>query len=174
MVTILKPRPSFTRAGLESDGRYPIGRRDILPPNPDHPRLNRQSAIVTNPDSRKPGAVTATEPLPRRNAGEVSNRGAQGTYSQSTRPKERENPKANALVCYLQVVRTTLRLSSERSDGAAVRQEIHTAPAPNARNLRWPKLIEAPTWRRESCNGGMGPGVVWWRSTPEWLSRHRS
>jgi hypothetical protein len=57
---------------------------------------------------------------------------------------------------------------------SAVRQEIHTAPAPNARNLWWSKITEAPTWRRESCNGGVGPGVVWWRSTPEWLSRHRS
>jgi hypothetical protein len=40
IVTILKRRPSFTRAGLESNGRYPIRRRDILPPNPDRPRLN--------------------------------------------------------------------------------------------------------------------------------------
>jgi hypothetical protein len=95
-------------------------------------------------------------------------------HTPNLRDLERENPKANVLVCYLQVLRTALRLSSERSDGAAARQEIHTAPAPNARNLRWPKLTEAPTWRPKSCNGGVGPDVVWWRSTLEWLSLHRS
>jgi hypothetical protein len=60
---------------------------------------------------------------------------ASRAHTPNLRDLERENPKANALVCYLQVMRTALRLSPERSDGAAERQEIHTAPAPNARNF---------------------------------------
>jgi hypothetical protein len=167
---ILKPRPSFTHAGLESDGRYPIGRRDILPPNPDRLRLNRRSAIVTNPDSRKPGAVTATEPLRRRNASEVSNRGAQGTYSQSTRPRERE-PKSKCVGLLLTSGAYGVEAvhGAKRWCGGAARNS-HSASAQCAKFA----VAEAHKWRRESCNGGVGPGVVWWRSTPEWLSRHRS
>jgi hypothetical protein len=66
---------------------------------------------------------------------------------------EREDPKANALACYLQVVSTALRLSTERSDCAVVRQEIRTASWFNAQIWWWPKLTQAPTRRPKRCNG---------------------